>query len=404
MRRRHVLAALPCLGLAACGGQGGTRSDGGSPPPSLDCPSRAYAGPPVRAALADAQWPTDAMPSQVDLPFGDRLDQALDALLLPARLVGVDAALSLPGDGRWSRRTGYRDLPARLVVDRSTEFWWASVGKLVTASLVMDAERLGMLRLDDVLSRWQPAMPQASQIRIVDLLDHTCGLLSYNHPSALGDGSVLKYLEPARLLAPAQARGLLSCPGTQFGYTNTGYLLLGLILESVWAKPFDALVEDHLRARLGAHRLRALRPGEISPSLAHSHRSDGTVLPQPGLSSLLGAGNLVGDAAAWVTYLQNVLTVDAAAAARRRFERLLPMGLEGAGRAWYGLGVMTIDWSDKRDRTRLWLGHTGGGTGANAVVFWDPLLKVYGAVAVNSPAPAAAVANTLLSALEDALA
>lgn len=399
MQRRRCLAALGALGLAACGGQGGTRADAGSAP-RLACANRDYAGPPVRAALTAAQWPTTTVVPQVRLPESQRLDEALDALLLPARLVGVDAALAVPGAGRWSRRLGDKDQTSGFGVDGTTEFWWASVGKLVTASLVLEAEQSGLLRLDDALSRWHPEVPQATQIRHVDLLDHTAGLLSYNHPSAFGDGSSLGYLTPAQLLEPAQSRGLMSCPGTLFSYTNTGYLLLGLVLESVWSAAFDAIVERHLTADFGLSRLRALRPGELGNNVASSHRADGSVIPQSGLSSLLGAGNLVGDAADWVTYIHRLFTGPRQTLMRRRFARLLPMGLEGSGRAWYGLGAMAIDWVDNRGRTRLWLGHTGGGAGANAVVFWDPSLDVYGAVAVNSTAPAAAVANHLLASLE----
>jgi CubicO group peptidase (beta-lactamase class C family) len=124
------------------------------------------------------------------------------------------------------------------------------------------------------------------------------------------------------------------------------------------------------------------------------------VWPRSPVCRACWAGNLVGDAADWVVYLHQLLGGEASRAAQRRFARLIPMGLPGAGQAWYGLGAMAIDWIDSRNRARLWLGHTGGGSGANAVVFWDPWLNVYGAVAVNSPAPAAAVANHLLRTLE----
>jgi CubicO group peptidase (beta-lactamase class C family) len=118
---------------------------------------------------------------------------------------------------------------------------------------------------------------------------------------------------------------------------------------------------------------------------------------------LLGAGDVVGSASDWVHAWEALLQGRLAGPAAPRWTPLLDMALpDPDSRSWYGLGVMAMDWRDARGRARLWLAHTGGARdGGNAVVLWDPLVGAFAAVAVNGTGSAVAIANALLTALED---
>lgn len=398
--RRRLLRGCGALAMSALGGCGG----GPNPVPvAAACSSTPVLQSARRAAPRAHAFPDSEAAPGAPLPELPRaaqlqaqLHRAHHALQAPA----IDAALLVPGVGQWQGRIGWADRPARRPVQPDTEFWWASCGKAVTASLVLQAEHAGLLRQQDRLERWFPDEPHADITRLVDLLQHTTHWRSYNDPS-IGSDPLDSYLRPDELLERVRGASRLACPGLHFRYSNTNYLLLALVLERVWGLRFAQLVDEHIGAPLGL-QLRALAPREQPARLALAHDAQGQVLRQPGLSGLIGAGNLVGSAGDWAQLWLALVDGRLAGAAAPRWSTLLDMALPGHdSRMWYGQGVMLIDWRDPLGRDRLWLCHTGGARDtSNSVVFWDPLLRCCGAVAVNGPASAAAVANALLSAFE----
>jgi D-alanyl-D-alanine carboxypeptidase len=395
LQRREMLALGSAL-LAGCGG----RVEVDVPPSAVACPAAPVVQTPRRAALPSGAFAPPYSAAQHEPPVAaasSRLDVAFDRALAASSGVAFDAALLQPGVWQWQRRAGQRG--GGLPVDGDTEFWWASCGKALTASLLLQAEGDGRLRLGDRLSRWYPELPRANETLLGDLLVHTSALLSYNDP-VLGTDPVARYRSPAELLALVQPRSAYGCPGLRFAYSNTNYLLLALVLERVWGRPFHELLHERIARPLGLPGLRALAPREEPARLAQGHDAQGRLQGQPELSSLIGAGNVLGGAADWVRVWQALLDGRLAGPPQPRFVPLLDMGLPDT-RAWYGQGVMVLDWLDQQGRKRTWLNHTGGARdSSNAVVFWDPLLQVYGAVASNSPAPAGAMANALLTAVE----
>jgi D-alanyl-D-alanine carboxypeptidase len=403
--RRRFLAttslAVASFALQAASGCGGAAD----PRYTLICNGAApYQGAATRAPLADSVFAgagADALPLP---PMPDSLAAALERRL--AELLEVhggpawDVALFRPGQGLWSRRVGLASrVPAR-PVQAQTPFWWASVGKTLTAALTLQCVSEGRLKLQDKLSQWRPDFPQASHISVASLLDHTNGTRSYNSPDALGPVQSGPYRTPDELLALPMQRGNLTCPGAVFSYTNTGYLLLALVLESVLGKALHQIIEQRLTGPLGLGHLSALPPGPLAADLALPHING---LPQSaqGLASLMGAGNVVGSAKDMLGFWHALLggRVLPPAIVRSQFARLLPMGEDGL---WYGQGVMVFDFRDRGGFDRVWLGHSGGGQGNNAIVLYEPARKAFAAVAVNGDTPAAAVATAMLEVLDEA--
>jgi D-alanyl-D-alanine carboxypeptidase len=367
--------------------------------PICDAPAP-YQGAAGRAPLAES-FVVDAGPDPLlSPPMPARLATALDNRL--AKLLqtqggpALDVALYRPLQGLWSRRVGLANATALQPVQEQTPFWWASVGKTLTAAAVLQCVAEGRIKLEDKLSRWRPDFPLAQHISVASLLDHTNGTLSYNHPAALGP--VQAYRTPAELLALPAQRGNLSCPGAVFSYSNTGYLLLALVLESLLGQPLHRIVEQRLTAPLGLQHLKALPPGATPADLALPH-VDGLAQTVPGLASLMGAGNVVGSARDMLCFWQAMLCgrLLPPALVRGQFARLLPMGEDGL---WYGQGVMVLDFLDRSGVNRTWLGHTGGGQGYNTIVLYEPAREAFAAVAVNGATPAAAVAAAMLDVLE----
>lgn len=112
----------------------------------------------------------------------------------------------------------------------ATNYRLASVSKQFTAAAILLLAEDGHLRLDDPVRRWLPSLPPATAaVTLRQLLDHTGGLVDYEDlippgtTAQLGDGDVLRLLSstPKTYFAP----------GTAYRYSNSGYVLLGLVVE-----------------------------------------------------------------------------------------------------------------------------------------------------------------------------
>ena len=169
------------------------------------------------------------------------------------------------GLGRRSTHTSMRP---------SDRFRVGSVTKTFVATVVLQLVGEGKLSLDDTVERWLPGvLPDGDQITIRQLLNHTSGLFDY-----LGDGggALLKrwYLDrsgrvpdPRQLVGIAASHPALFAPGSQFSYSNTGYVVLGLIVEAATGHPLTDELATRLFAPLG---LRATS-FDTTPRIAGHH-------------------------------------------------------------------------------------------------------------------------------------
>ena len=395
---KPIAVWLSALLLAACGG-GGT-SAGVKP---LSCTSAGpYSGAPLHAALPASSFPSaqGASSPSATLPsgLGLLLDARVAELLEQTGAPAIAAAIDVPGLGRWASTQGLARVAPPGPADEATLFSWGSVAKSLTAVLVLQLVEEGKLKLDDRLARWYPHMPQAELITIEHLLTHTSGLATNAH-DALGRVPQT----PAELVSAASTTPSVFCPGTGASYSNTGYLMLGLIVEAVEQQAFHEVLQHRIAEPLGLQQLRALRPGEEQPAglaTPHLKREPQT---DPGAWSRIGSGNVVATAGDMLRVWQALLTgrLLPLATVQRQWSQLYPLQGEGSpadGQAlmWFGQGVMLLEWADDQGRTRPWLGHLGGIPSANAAVLYDPFVGAYVSAAVNSEVSSAAVANALL--------
>jgi CubicO group peptidase (beta-lactamase class C family) len=150
-------------------------------------------------------------------------------------------------------------------IDFRTNFDLASLTKpLITAPLYVWSISQGRIQLDDSLSRFFPAAvlpPEKRSITIKHLLNHSSGLSPYR-PYYKELISVPSAEKREGLLRRILDESLISQPGTEAHYSDLGFQLLGIILETVWDKPLDLLASEVL-----------LTPGAVSdPSPGPSPR------------------------------------------------------------------------------------------------------------------------------------
>jgi CubicO group peptidase (beta-lactamase class C family) len=185
-------------------------------------------------------------------------------------------------------------------------------------------------------------------VRLRQLLNHTSGIPSYTDTGERWTRRLGEDMTPDSLVAMTARDSMSFRPGTGWRYDNTGYVLLGMILERRSGKPYARLVSDQLFTPLGLASTRYCETAPLIPHRAHGYgRLPSGLVNAPYLSMTqpFSAGALcstVGDLARWNYLLATGKVVSAASYARMT----TPEGVAATKAPLhygYGLAVDTLD-------------------------------------------------------------
>jgi D-alanyl-D-alanine carboxypeptidase len=320
-----------------------------------------------------------------------RLDQLRERYGVP----GISVTILFPDGSSWLGASGMADVKAKRAVTPSTSFAIASVSKTFTAALVVALAQEGKIDLDAPVRMYLPDLKVNARVTVRQLLDHTSGLRDYFfHPSI--DHALLR--DPSRRWLPAEALKYVGKayfkPGTGWHYSNTNYLVLGLLAEHVGKAPLGEQIRDRFLEPLGLRHTWYMPAEAPTSDVAHGYRftstakgaapidlSDGSPF-MPFTSVVTAAGGAGGlasnssDLARWARalYAGGVLSpasVDALVGDITRTEPYKP-------RVPYGLGVqrLAIDGAPS-------LGHSGRLLGFRSAMRWLPDEEITIAVLTN---------------------
>ncbi len=131
-----------------------------------------------------------------------------------------------------------------------------SVTKQFAAAGLLKLIEDGKLGLDDPLSKFLPDYPNGAKITVRQLLDHTSGVRSYTDIGGIMDGPIRMDLSTAKLIASFKDRPADFAPGERWAYNNSGYVLVGAIIEAVSGKPWHVQLDESLFVSLGLKQTR----------------------------------------------------------------------------------------------------------------------------------------------------
>lgn len=143
-----------------------------------------------------------------------------------------------------SGATGWANIEEQKQINSKTKFRIGSITKPFTAVAVLQLGERGKLTLDDPISRYFEGFPNGSKITLRHLLAHTSGIVDVKR-----EDLPFKLDEPFPMeehLALIKAKELAFEPGEQWSYINTGYLLLGLVVEQVSGQSLQNYMEEHI--------------------------------------------------------------------------------------------------------------------------------------------------------------
>lgn len=160
-------------------------------------------------------------------------------------LPGVAVAVGRDGRMVYGRGFGFANVESRVPMTVDSVHELASVSKAFVAAMIMRQVQGGKISLDDSLRKFYPESPEAWQpITVRHLLHHTSGLPDYLAAMRHVD----RVTTPGLLIDSIDDKPLRFAPGSKFEYSNSGYMVLGFILEKVTgAKMGDLLMTEIAR-------------------------------------------------------------------------------------------------------------------------------------------------------------
>lgn len=222
-------------------------------------PRRAAA---VLALLLWTLFSPTASRSQVADPskdLGERLQAIMDGFHSGGTFPGANAAVSLPDGTVIPLAVGEADTVKHLAMTPAAVMLQGSVGKTYFAALAMQLMGEGKLDLETQVSTylghipWYGRIPNADGITVKHLMTHTSGVMRYEFkPAFTTDLSAQpdKHWEPAELLAYVLDEEASFAPGEGWEYSDTNFILLGMIMEEITGEKCYDLIRERLLAPL----------------------------------------------------------------------------------------------------------------------------------------------------------
>ncbi|MDB5734535.1 MAG: hypothetical protein JWN16_1172 [Alphaproteobacteria bacterium] len=344
--------------------------------------AKAYAGPPRHAPVdLAAVQPAGDLRAELGASTDARLAAAFDKAFAATKAHAMTVAVAIPGRGIWTMQRG----------DARPLFYWASTGKQATAIVILQLAEEKRLNLSDPIARWIAGVPNGDVITIAHLLNHTSGLFSANEDLRIHREN--RRLDAAAELAVLQRHGAMACPGERWRYSNSGYALLGRVIEQVEGRSLADVITSRIITPLGLKEMRV--PASTSSVADIAAPVSDTAEPAIDITVPGAAGPLAASAHDMLLFQQALLDgrlLNAATRARMLAEPY-PMFESGT---FYGLGVMLYDIANAPIN---WIGHSGGAPGVKAVSIYAPGQNAFAAVALTGDGSAEATANALLKAL-----
>jgi D-alanyl-D-alanine carboxypeptidase len=327
-------------------------------------------------------------------PTATRLDAAIGQAMTDASIPGAIVGIWGPAED-YVRAFGVADKATQAPMQTDFYSRIGSVTKTFTVTAVLQLVDQGKLALNDPITKYIAGVPSGDKITLRELAQMQSGLITFDDVeqfvnSVLADPH--QSFTPAQLLGYAQEKPLQFPPGTQYQYSNTNTVLLGLVVEKQSGQSLPDYIREHILAPLNlthtSFPTTAAFPdphpqGYTAPQGAELTATDWNP------SWAWGAGNMIStleDMRIWAHALAigPLLTPETQ---RQRLDTTVPMNPEKS--AFYGLGIFNAGG---------WIGHSGSIFGYQTVALYLPQTQTTLVFFINTDTPHQA-STTLASAI-----
>lgn len=222
------------------------------------------------------------------------LDRALEELVaMPGGPPGVIAVVQR-GQNREVHSFGVADLESGRLLGVEDQIRLASTSKAFSGAVALSLVSEGVLSLDDTIGEHSPELPNAwSEVTLRQLLNHTSGLPDFSQSQGFQE-ALIENLEqappPADLLAFVEDEPLNFEPGSQYEYSNSDNVTVGLMVEAVTGKTYEEQLQERVFGPLGLSQTSLPSGTNLTEPFIHGYDNDPSEQPPEDLSEAFAAG------------------------------------------------------------------------------------------------------------------
>jgi CubicO group peptidase (beta-lactamase class C family) len=292
----------------------------------------------------------------------DQVDDYVRKTMDQHRIPGVALTVIQGGKTVKTHAYGLANLELNVPVKPETVFEIGSLTKQFTAAGILLLAQEGKLSVDDKLSRHLTNTPESwREITLRHLLSHTSGLRSY---TGLDGFELRRHLTQAQFIAAIGALPLEFQPGGSWKYCNTGFNLLGYVIENVSGRSYWEFMSERIFRPLGMNDTTNRLPSLVIHNRAAGYEQTNRVWINRDydLTDVFSAGGLVstlGDLARWNAALER----DDLLSAQSKQQMWTPVKLNSAKATKYGFGWFIDTLEGRRN-----IGHSGSTSGFSASI------------------------------------
>ncbi|MGI0015116.1 MAG: serine hydrolase domain-containing protein [Nitrososphaera sp.] len=311
-------------------------------------------------------------------PDKAKLDQFFDRLAEKNKAMG---SLTIAKDGNvlYTRAIGYSQINGteKKPLTAANRFRIGSITKMFTAAMILQLVEEGKLKLTDTLDKFFPQIPNAKKITIVQILAHRSGIPNVRRDRESQRNVSTTPITKDEMLALIVKGTPDFEPDAKHSYSNSGYFLLGLILEKLTGKPYEEALKERITSKIGLKdTYTATGNIDVNKNESLTYINAGREWkqgPETHPSILFGAGQIVSTPNDLAKFIQALF--DLRLISRESLDQMKTIR-DGDG---LGLGMEPFTFAGK-----TFYGHAGGGDNYGAWLSYEPEEKLAVAYTTNA--------------------
>lgn len=318
------------------------------------------------AAVSFTQTQNSAEPA-----YAKELDGLAKKAIDDHKTPSLALAITRKGALEFAKAYGTANLQNQVAATPNTVYRIASLTKMFTAVQILQLSEEGKLKLDDPLGKYLPSVPESwKKVTLTQLLNHTSGIKSYTDDPKVMTEKIFQPATPPQIIGTVSKAPLDFPSGTSWHYNNSGYVLLGMIIEKIDGRKYADSLKARILQPLGMTNTYFASDRRIITNRAagYSRGQDKQFINAPYLSMdwPYAAGSIestVLDFSKWLGALQGKKLISAASYAKM----FSPTKLANGKVESYGFGWVIVN-----DGKRTYYSHSGGIHGFSTYASLDP--------------------------------
>ncbi|MDQ3750136.1 MAG: beta-lactamase family protein [Acidobacteriota bacterium] len=307
-------------------------------------------------------------------PDKTKLDQFFDRLAEKDKAMG-SLVVARDGNVFYNRSIGYSQINGteKKPLTAATRYRVGSITKMFTAAMIFQLVEERKLKLTDTLDKFFPQIPNAKKITIAHILAHRSGIRDVTEDRDFRTWGMTPKTKDELLAFIAKGTPDFE-PDAKYSYSNSGYILLGIIVEKVGGKPYQEALKKRITSKIGLKDTH-MGTGNIdvnkNESFSYRYVRDWEQQPETHISILFGSGAIISTPTDLTKFIQALF--DGKIVSKESLASMKTI------RDGYGLGMDTFTYNGK-----IFYGHTGGIDNFGSWLAYLPEEKLALAYAANA--------------------